>query len=162
MSRPAPAILLLLLPLAVSLGPAQAVSLPMYGNWCGPDHPRDAYAAQLPPVDSLDAACMEHDICAATSGSGDCGCDIRFMNRLRGMTYAHPEQRTIARAMYDALAMIPCADPMGTAYKQACLWSDLASDFFSGRGGPWDMPLRWMYLSDRTLRNRSWQDRWGW
>ena len=39
--------------------------LPLYGNWCGPGHPR---ALALPPVDAFDAACMRHDYCTASPG----------------------------------------------------------------------------------------------
>ncbi len=152
----------LLMLLVAAPAAARAMSLPMYGNWCGPGHPRDAHAARLAPIDGLDAACMAHDLCTAQVGRQHCGCDIRFMNRVRDLRYPTADRQAIARAMYDALAMIPCDDPMDTAYKQARVWSDLAADFFSGRAGPWEMPLRWMALGDRAMWNKSWRDRWGW
>ncbi|GAB6051519.1 hypothetical protein JCM17960_03390 [Magnetospira thiophila] len=144
---------------ASSLG---GISLPMHGNWCGPGHPKNAWRASLPPVDSLDAACQRHDLCYIQRGELDCGCDIAFMNELRNTPYFFGDQRIKARAMYDALAMMPCDDPAGMAYKQSCVWRDLFSDMVSGRAAPWEMPLRWMYLGDKTMENKSWLDRWGW
>lgn len=63
--------LLVLLPVLL-LGPGQAQAfkcLPIYGNWCGPGHPR---AAALPPVDAFDAACMRHDLCADSAPGALC------------------------------------------------------------------------------------------
>lgn len=54
--------------------------MPVYGNWCGPGHPRAGDAP--PPVDEFDAACMRHDIC--TSGPVDSGvCDLHLVGELR-------------------------------------------------------------------------------
>ncbi|CCQ74851.1 hypothetical protein [Magnetospira sp. QH-2] len=147
--------------------PAQAVSMggmtmPMHGNWCGPGHPKNALRASLPPIDALDDACRRHDYCYIQQGEMDCGCDIAFMNELRNMRYPFNDQRIKARAMYDAIAMMPCDNPMGMAYKQSCVWGDLMKDMMTGRAGPWEMPLRWMYLGDKTMDNKDWLDRWGW
>lgn len=141
-------------------GTASAGGLPMHGNWCGPSHPDTFWEARLKPVDAMDAACYRHDMCYITQGIGDCGCDIRFMSELRRMAYPNPSLRAIGRAMYDAIAMVPCDDPMGWAYKQACVWRDLADDFITGEAMPWEMPLRWMYLGDRTLANKRWREGW--
>lgn len=55
--------------------------MPIYGNWCGIDHPSRGWP---PPVDAFDAACMRHDLCAAQPGP-DRGCDIAFVSELRGI-----------------------------------------------------------------------------
>jgi hypothetical protein len=136
------------------------MSMPMYGNWCGPGHPSNPFRASLKPVDPLDAACMEHDLCIASVGAMNCGCDIRLMNRLKYTRYPHPRLQTLARAMYDAIAMTPCTDPQGMAYKQACVWRDMAADVASGRSSPFDMPMRWMYLGIETLNNKSRLEGW--
>ena len=57
--------------------------LPIYGNWCGPDHPHISQSP--PPVDEFDAACMRHDICTSFPAD-DTVCDIRFVNELRGLS----------------------------------------------------------------------------
>jgi len=52
--------------------------MPIYGNWCGINHPSHGWP---PPVDAFDAACMRHDLCTAHPGS-DTACDIGFVNEL--------------------------------------------------------------------------------
>jgi hypothetical protein len=72
---------LLALVLAGAGAPAAAFPcLPIYGNWCGPAHPR--YGSP-PPVDAFDAACMRHDLC--TAAGPDTPCDIAFVGELRGL-----------------------------------------------------------------------------
>ena len=103
---------------------------------------------------------MEHDQCTTSLGEFSCQCDVRFMNRLKYSPYPHPRIRRTARAMYDAIAMVPCSDPMGMAYKQSCVWKDLATDMMTGNAMPWEMPMRWADLGGRTLRNKSFMDGW--
>jgi hypothetical protein len=65
-----------------SAGDAAAFKcVPIYGNWCGIDHPR---RGAPPPVDAFDAACMRHDLCVAGSPS-DRPCDIAFVTELRNI-----------------------------------------------------------------------------
>ena len=125
-------------------------ALLMWGNWCGPGNVSDG----APPLDPLDAACMRHDMCYTVQGTGDCGCDIAFMNELKRMAYPSDNAYVSARAMYDAIAMTPCDDPMGWAYKQSCMWKDMADDMMSGRSMPFEVPMRWMYLFSRS--NPDW------
>jgi len=67
--------------LAGTTGPATAFGcLPIYGNWCGPGHPRQGTP---PPVDAFDAACMRHDLCTATGAERPC--DLRFVGELRAL-----------------------------------------------------------------------------
>jgi len=93
---------------------------------------------------------MRHDICYVQSGHGDCTCDIGLMNELRNMPYPTEELEVRARAMYDAIAMTPCDDPMGWAYKQSNMWRDMATDTITGRALPFEVPMRWMYLFSRS------------
>ncbi|NBC12891.1 MAG: hypothetical protein GVY09_06015 [Gammaproteobacteria bacterium] len=66
--------------LLIAAGNAAAFKcVPIYGNWCGIDHPS---RGAPPPVDAFDAACMRHDICVASTPS-DRPCDIAFVNELR-------------------------------------------------------------------------------
>ena len=65
--------------LAGAAGDAAAFKcMPLYGNWCGINHP--SYGAP-PPVDAFDAACMRHDLCTASTPA-DRPCDIAFLNEL--------------------------------------------------------------------------------
>ena len=67
--------------LLAAAGDAAALKcLPIYGNWCGPEHPR--YGSP-PPVDAFAAAGMRHDICTATGP--DTPCDIAFVNETRSL-----------------------------------------------------------------------------
>ena len=138
-------------PHANAIGP---MSLPMHGNWCGPSHPANAREASFPPIDPLDAACYQHDVCVAVQGTGDCGCDITLMNTLKQMRYPTPGLEEKGRALYDAIGLIPCADPFGMAYKQRCVWGDLAQDTVTGRRAPWQMPLRFGKLGMTVLENK--------
>lgn len=48
-----------------------------YGNWCGANN-----SGPGEPINSLDRACMGHDICLQ-QGTYVCDCDTRFVNSLR-------------------------------------------------------------------------------
>ena len=141
---------ILLAALAALAGPARAegdlpVSLPVYGNWCGPGHPSAPWRA-APPVDPLDAACMRHDSCTAARGRFDCGCDLALMSELRNTPWPNPVIARNARAIHDAIAVTPCASPAGMAEKQSWLAGDLLDDMATGRGVPPEVAWRWMRL----------------
>jgi hypothetical protein len=119
--------------------------IPVYGNWCGPDHPR-SFAFASAPVDPVDAACMRHDYCVAAQGEFDCGCDIALLSELRNMPWPNPFLRETARGIYDAIALTPCRDPNGMAYKQSLFMKDLYFDTVTGRGTPMDVMERWRKL----------------
>ena len=55
-------------------------SIPVYGNWCGPEHPKDLATLTPPPtpVDELDRLCMRHDYCYMEHGNFNCDCDNTF------------------------------------------------------------------------------------
>ena len=130
------------------------VALPVYGNWCGPGHPATlAQAMTLGPVDRLDAACRNHDLCAWRRGGFDCGCDLAFLDELRRLRFDTPEQAYTARAMGDAVSMMPCRDPAGMVRKQSRFWADLAADVSRGVS-PWAAPERFHYLYLRMLYGR--------
>lgn len=58
---------------------ADIFCMPIYGNWCGPGHPRNG--DMPPPVDEFDAACMRHDFCVS-SPTSTTACDIGFVQEL--------------------------------------------------------------------------------
>ncbi len=120
-------------------------SVPVYGNWCGPNQPANP-ALGAPPVDPLDAACMHHDICVTARGPFDCGCDLGLLHELRATRWANPVIADNARAIYDAIALAPCRAPEGMAAKQSMFAADLVLDMIRGRGSPADVPRRWLRL----------------
>lgn len=99
--------------LLIAAGDAAAFKcVPIYGNWCGIDHPS---RGAPPPVDAFDAACMRHDLCVARTPS-DRPCDIAFVNELH---------RTAAQAGY---------------MPRALQWAEYVIRLKAG--GPWGgMPL---------------------
>lgn len=141
------ALLLLLYPLAAS---AQ-VSMPVYGNWCGLDHPA-TLAFSEPPVDALDAACMRHDYCTAARSRFDCGCDLALMGELRNTPWPNPTIQAQARGVHDAIAVIPCTDPLGAMQKQSLFMQDMWGDAINGNAAPLDMMDRWR----QVLSNSGW------
>jgi len=118
---------------------------PVYGNWCGPNHPVNMSQAG-PPVDALDAACMRHDHCVAVQGAYSCGCDVSLLQELRQTPWQNPLIQRDARAIYDAIALIPCNSVDGTTLKQTMFAVDLAYDVVSGISAPLDVFERWRSL----------------
>ncbi len=135
-------LLALLWPLGTS-----AQSVAVYGNWCGPNYPSNPALAG-PPVDPLDAACMRHDICTAQRGRFNCGCDLGFMTELRTTRWQTPAIQSQARGIYDAIAVLPCTDPFGTAQKQSLFMQDGLADMFNGGAAPVDIMDRWRRMID--------------
>lgn len=58
------------------------LSIPVYGNWCGPGHPK---RGNPPPIDAVDASCRRHDRCYSKRGYSNCRCD---RNLIGGMPAA--------------------------------------------------------------------------
>lgn len=54
--------------------------MPFYGNYCGPGHGDPTY--RTPPVDAVDAVCMDHDRCYDARGYLNCGCDYALITRM--------------------------------------------------------------------------------
>lgn len=135
--------------LALPLGAAAQMSIPVYGNWCGPEYPANPATAGA-PVDALDAACMRHDYCTAVQGRFDCGCDLSFMSELRSTQWPNPRAQSDARGIYDAIAVIPCTDPLGTAQKQSLFMQDMLADTLNGNAAPMDVMERWRRMLARS------------
>jgi|GEM_PF-3221356 hypothetical protein len=49
-------------------------TMPVYGNWCGPNHPKDIDNATA-PIDLIDQACKNHDLCYQWQTYLDADCD---------------------------------------------------------------------------------------
>lgn len=81
-----------------------AVSIPVWGNWCGPGH-----SGPGAPKDTLDTLCMRHDKCYAARGYFNCYCDAqlkaeiaRFSDRMGW------RERAMAAAITVAFSATPC------------------------------------------------------
>jgi Phospholipase A2 len=61
-------------------GTPRQLSLPVYGNYCGLGH--GDRTGNTPPVDAVDAACREHDLCYALLGDFDGRCDQDFVESM--------------------------------------------------------------------------------
>lgn len=52
---------------------APAISLPVYGNYCGPGYGDESGCTR--PIDAVDAVCCRHDQCYRRQGYFNCGCN---------------------------------------------------------------------------------------
>ena len=108
-------------PNCATSGQTQAVGLEgvkVYGNWCGPKHGSGT------PVDALDQACMNHDLCYDRNGYFDCNCDeglLREIDQLIASGRLSGRARVIAPLIRGWFSLQPCATriagvpiPMGT------------------------------------------------
>lgn len=84
---------------------------PKYGNWCGPDHPKDIHNANA-PVDSLDSACKRHDLCYETKGYLNCECDKKLnqeiVQGIKQKQYQRAEA-VFARSIHNYFRASPCS-----------------------------------------------------
>jgi hypothetical protein len=58
-----------------------AGEFPVYGNWCGPNHPQKGTNPQ--PIDRTDLACKNHDKCYEEYGYLNSYCDETIINQLK-------------------------------------------------------------------------------
>ena len=63
-----------------SRGTPRQLSLPVYGNYCGPGH--DDPTGKTPPIDAVDAVCREHNRCYRLLGAFDRRCDRHFIESM--------------------------------------------------------------------------------
>ena len=89
---------------------------------------------------------MRHDYCIAAQGEYSCGCDIPFLRELRATAWPNSMIQRNARAIYDAVALVPCNSPDGTTLKQTMFAVDLFYDVMSGKLVPLDVFERWRSL----------------
>ena len=78
----------------------------IYGNYCGIGN-----RPGVPPVDSLDAACMRHDACTKTGNLPSCACDERLQKDATAIAAdaSRPEKvRALAGAMAASMAVLIC------------------------------------------------------
>lgn len=65
---------------------SKELSLKIYGNWCGPNHPIRKQGIEDPyVVDYVDRACKAHDICYERKGYFNCDCDTALVGSISSM-----------------------------------------------------------------------------
>ncbi len=78
MTRSSLSLAAILIPLMTSSASAQSPvtdgSLLIHGNYCGPGN----RGYDKVPVDALDAACRQHDLCTPDIGLPSCACNARL------------------------------------------------------------------------------------
>lgn len=80
------------------------VSLPVWGNWCGPGH-----SGPGAPVDTLDTLCMRHDQCYQARGYFDCLCDAQLKAEIgRYSDRMSWRERAVAAAITVYFSVTPC------------------------------------------------------
>lgn len=63
-----------------------AAGFPLYGNWCGRGHPKLGEAPA--PVDDLDGACMQHDVCYCRKDKDlSCECDVQLIRDIENIKF---------------------------------------------------------------------------
>lgn len=67
----------------------------IYGNYCGPGNKGGE------PIDAIDHACKNHDMCYHYKGRHNCGCDSKFVNELEMLLTSKLtfKQRVVAQMM---------------------------------------------------------------
>lgn len=76
----------------------------LYGNWCGPGHPKYDGLTGPGPIDGLDAACKRHDKCYRERGYMNCDCDLELLKDIDEMI----SQNYTAHIIYDYFNVAPC------------------------------------------------------
>lgn len=70
------------------------VSLPIWGNWCGPGHGAGV------AVDVLDSICRTHDRCYNFRGYFACSCDLALVSAIRANAYRmKTQEKAVAAAV---------------------------------------------------------------
>jgi hypothetical protein len=99
----------------------QKISVPVYGNYCGPNHGDPTFRQE--PIDSVDAVCKRHDRCYDPTQNGhyqSCACDAQMVNELARVAWndAHTLSRealAVGAAMGTWFAQSPCYCRKGRA-----------------------------------------------
>ena len=82
----------------------------VYGNWCGPNHPKDIKNAKN-PIDILDNQCKKHDLCYVEKGEFDCSCDrnmVLDIDNTQKRNHYTQAQYLLAQNIKVHFAISPC------------------------------------------------------
>ncbi len=70
--------------------PVQEQSFPVYGNYCGPLHPKKGSSPM--PINITDLACKNHDNCYEKNGYFNSECDQKLIKELGRVNATSPEE----------------------------------------------------------------------
>jgi hypothetical protein len=101
------------LSLSISTGPGVAaaeLSLPIYGNFCGPGHGD----MSNDPIDAVDAVCKAHDSCYDSRGYFNCSCDRELIASMPRAILDTPSAggKLAGAAAMAFFASVPCTCPL--------------------------------------------------
>lgn len=88
------------------------ISIPVYGNYCGPNYGDTTYEQN--PIDSIDATCQTHDACYDSAQGGryqSCACDMLMVSDIAKAIVQFglpPEAYVAGVAMSAYFAQSPC------------------------------------------------------
>ncbi|MDX2264512.1 MAG: hypothetical protein NW215_06040 [Hyphomicrobiales bacterium] len=86
----------------------------IYGNFCGPNHPRLEAKTRLdalyelnarPAVDDIDDSCKLHDMCYANTSTGNADCDVQMASELINWEFDHPACTRLAHYVGNGILM---------------------------------------------------------
>lgn len=81
----------------------EKMGIPLYGNWCGPNHGGGE------PIDYLDAQCKEHDLCYMEKGDFNCTCDQQLIAGIRKYySRMKPKEKVMAVVIVAYFTVAPC------------------------------------------------------
>ena len=90
-------------------GISPQIEFPVYRNYCGPFYGGEDNGT---PIDALDAACKNHDICYAREGYFNCQCDQDLIDEInRKIQYMTGAQLSMAKAIIATFEARMAADP---------------------------------------------------
>ena len=80
------------------------LSLPIWGNWCGPGH-----SGPEAPTDTLDAQCKKHDLCYSREGYFACSCDSALIENIASnFSKMETKEKIVAAAVTAYFLAAPC------------------------------------------------------
>lgn len=93
------------------LGIGVSVSLPIYGNYCGPGHGDPT--GETPPINDVDACCRIHDMCYSERGYFDCYCDKELIDCIKTKRSGWTPKGRAAAAIWAYFNLQPCVSHGG-------------------------------------------------
>ena len=94
------------------------LSIPIYGNWCGPGH------GGGPAIDAVDAVCRAHDRCYGSRGYFNCRCDREGLRNMPSAIARTPNPRAAAggAAFIAWFSQAPCSCRRRVCYPSGIRW----------------------------------------
>lgn len=88
--------------------PGTAGRFQIYGNWCGPGHPKAG--TNPPPINQVDEHCRSHDQCYANNGYLNRLCDNQLISRLESVQTTDPAEEAARLAIIEYFVNSPKVD----------------------------------------------------